>query len=183
MTSFNLRQKNGKVSQATVEFALMIPILLLLFSVVVDWSRYVARKQEVVTLAREASSLAARQLDSASSTNFPVTMNSVVSNSAPLNCTNDACIYIGRVFIEGWQPILQQYSVFSSGYSSPKKVLTFAGGFTGSNVVTQLPTSLLQHSNQTFYITEFNARFTPAMPLSRLIFNGKLTNIHETAYF
>ncbi|GEM_PF-2726615 len=166
----------------TVEFALLLPILMMLLSIVVDMGRYVSRKQELISLTREAANLAARQMDSGSSTNFPNTMTQVATNAWPIDLLNDGRMYMARVYRTPTNAVIQQFHQYGN---LPNAALVLTGGFGGNAT---LPTHVTMVTNQTYYVVEAYIDFEPVMPLTGPMFNylwnnAKTNYLYDIAYF
>ncbi len=169
-TSFERQWRRG---QATVEFALILPLLLVLTAMLFEMGRYIVVKQTAVNLSREAGMLAVRRLDSPSATNFPNVIRAATSIAQPINLTNDGRIFVGQVMrrTSDNQPQIIQYDRFGQ-LNAPAKVL--GAGLGG---IAQLPPSVVLQSNQILYVVETYLRFVPAMQFA---FGNLSSTINET---
>ena len=92
-----MREENGprclgQRGVAALELALIIPVMLVLAFVIVDFGRMIQARLVVANLSREGGSLASRDIDTA-----PDIITMLQAGASPLNTTNNIKIYITRI--------------------------------------------------------------------------------------
>ncbi|MDR3409607.1 MAG: TadE/TadG family type IV pilus assembly protein [Formivibrio sp.] len=92
MISYTHQRKNCGL--AAIEFALILPVLLLLALAVFDFSRAMQAKLIVINVSREGASLAARS--SLEYSNQQI-MNALTASTPPLNMASFGMIYITKI--------------------------------------------------------------------------------------
>ncbi|MFC5475284.1 TadE/TadG family type IV pilus assembly protein [Paraherbaspirillum soli] len=81
---------------AAIEFALILPLLLLLALPIVDLARAIQANMILINISREGANIASRsaQLDSVSSQNV---MNALAATTPPLDMSKQGMVYITKV--------------------------------------------------------------------------------------
>lgn len=149
--------------QATVEFALLLPFLLVLMGLLFELGRFAIIRQNCVNISRESMLQAARRVDPPTTTNFPNVIKSAIAMARPINLTNDGRIYIGQVFRDNDnQPRIVQYQAFGN-FTAPAKVLS--AGLGGLAALSPEASACLT-SNDSLYVVETYLRFVPVMSYS-----------------
>jgi hypothetical protein len=174
-----------------LEFALILPFLLFLLSVLVDFGRFITYKQTAVHLTREVGMMAYRRIDSASAANFPLTLATAVQNARPVDIENDGRIYIAQLLIEpDGTPRIMQYDSTGGLDVQPRTLrpIPGVGDPVGQRVI--LPDHVTTQPYQTLYVVEVFLRFRSVMPLSGYVGIGGTpmstnvgTIIYDAAYF
>lgn len=156
MTFSELGRRRG---QATLEFALILPILLVMLGITFEMGRYTYMKQSAINVSRQVAMLATRRIDPASLTNFPNAIAAAATIASPIDLTNNGRIYVGQVMRRASdnQPQIIQYDRFGSLNAPPK---TLTGGING---IASLPAHVVLESNSVLYVVETYFRFVPVM--------------------
>lgn len=130
---------------AAVEFALLLPILLLLLFAVVDGARALQAKTIMVNIGREGANLVSRgNVDLASGSQDII--YALMASAPPLNVNKQGMIYITRVMgvvTNGvsksvvldqyrWDDASRNLGFRSSGYAPPSKAYTCASWSSGA---------------------------------------------------
>lgn len=174
-----------------VEFAFILPILLFLLSVLVDFGRFIAHKQTAVQLTREVGMMAYRRIDSASAPDFPLTLSTAIENARPVDIVQNGRIYLAQLMIEpdGTARIMQ-YDQRGTLDVLPRVLLPRPGVGSPLGQRVELPAHVATQPYQTLYVVEIFLRFRPVMPLSTLVGLGGTplstnvgTIIYDAAYF
>jgi hypothetical protein len=182
MISSNPRTVHPGRAQATIEFALTFPVIVMLLAMLFEFGRYVIVKQTAVNLTRETGMLAVRRIDSPTATNFPNVLAAAASIAQPVNLTNDGRIFVAQIMRRASdnQPAIVQYGAFGN-LSAHAKVL--GAGLGG---VAALPPTVNLQSNQILYVVETYLRFVPVMRFGFGNLNstvGETNRVYDTAYF
>jgi hypothetical protein len=86
------QRRNGQHGLAAVELALILPILITITFVIIDFGRLIQARLVVTNVAREGGSLASRDIQSAG--NLIMMLQAAAS---PLNLAGDGRIYIWKI--------------------------------------------------------------------------------------
>ena len=92
-----MRQENrprclGQRGVAALELALIVPVMLVLAFVIIDFGRLIQARLVVANLSREGGSLASRDIDTA-----PDIIKMLQAGASPLNIINNGRIFITRI--------------------------------------------------------------------------------------
>ncbi|MCX7187349.1 MAG: TadE/TadG family type IV pilus assembly protein [Methylophilaceae bacterium] len=122
-----------KKGQSLVEFAILLPLLLILALGVVDFSRAIQFNNILVAMSREGANLAAR-----SSESHPNIIRALINTASPLTMSNSGQIYITRIvgtLINGKvSPIVQtQTRAVNGGNNLPSKIWTCPNSFSSTD--------------------------------------------------
>jgi hypothetical protein len=125
---------------ATVEFAMILPLLVMLALPVVDFARAIQADLVLINMAREGANLASRSmLPAGESLPYQQIMASLVATAPPLDMADDGTIYITK--IQGYldmgvvkNVVVEQYrwaqGWHRGAYSPPSAVWTCGSGGT-----------------------------------------------------
>ena len=91
-TQNNRRRYPGEKGIAAVELALILPLLIIMAFVIIDFGRLIQARLVVANLAREGGSLASRDIQSAGNL-----IAMLQAGASPLNLTADGRIYIWKI--------------------------------------------------------------------------------------
>lgn len=162
MTTFCNRRSRTRRGQNMVEFALILPFILMIFASLMELGRFARTKQSVQNLTREMGLYAYRRADDPTGTNFPNVIKAAAQTAQPVNLTNDARFYVGQVMRmpPANDPKIMQYDAFGNLTGARAKVL--AAGLNGN---ASLPANVVLETNQIMYVIETYYRFTPVLPL------------------
>ena len=162
----------ARSGQATLEFAVVATVLLVLMLALVDFSRALYDLQVMVGLTRQGSNLASRgdSLDQAAS--------AVVAGDAPLNLGSNGQVIVTSVMnVGGVDQITGQAS--QGGTSNVSRVGKTIGG---KATVPAAAATMLQ-PGQTIYITEIYYTYTPITPIGNIVKMVMPSTLYEAAYF
>lgn len=151
MTRFPSFLRKRAAGVATVEFALLAPILIVMFLSLVDIARAIQANMILINLSREAANLTARGTLSLSDNNQAI-IGQVAASAPPLDMNRLGMIYITRIIGSGSGSasrslVLEQYrwddsknnrGFRISGYAPASRVWTcgnWASGTAGTCVV------------------------------------------------
>jgi len=162
----------GSFGQATVEFAVVATVLLVLELALVDFSRALYDLQVMVGLTRQGSNLASR------GDSLPEAASAVVSGDGPLNLASNGQVIVTSVMNTGGvNQITGQAS--QGGTSNTSKIVSRIGS---TAKVTTAATTMLQ-PGQTIYITEVFYTYKPITPIGNFIKMVMPSTLYEAAYF
>jgi Flp pilus assembly protein TadG len=192
-----LRTLGGSSGQSLVEFAVVLPLVLLIVLGVVEVGYAVLDQQVVTRLTREGSNLISRDTSLADAATAISTIT-----SRPVNLANGSRM-IFSVLRKGAttgtpnynQIILYQRYAFGNYTGSSKLVMAGSGSFRGApdyeangadtNTglrVTNVPSNLVASPGDMIYVTELYTRHTLITPLNN--FGVTLpTTLYSIAYF
>lgn len=182
--------KTDSSGQTLVEFALLMPILLVFVFGIVDFTRAIYYKEVITNLAGEGSAAASRE----NPTYFAQTVTATMAD-ADLNMSANGCVIITAVSAGN---TTGTYNVTAQAISSPcnsasSKIGCYpppssCGAATIPSLVQQV---LYQASNNpkssTLYVaaTEVYYKFTPITPVGYFLHNSSLlpTQLYAVAYY
>ncbi len=192
-----LRILGSSSGQSLVEFAVMLPLVLLIVLGVVEVSYAVLDQQVVTRLTREGSNLISRDTSLADAATAISTIT-----SRPVNLANGSRMIFSVLRKGGTtgtpnynQIILYQRYVFGNYTGNSKLVMAGSGTFRGApdyeanaadtNTglrVTNVPANLVANPGDMIYVTELYTRHTLITPLNN--FGVTLpTTLYSIAYF
>ena len=158
---------------AVVEFAMVLPILLIIMFAVVDFGRAVLVRQVMVNLSREAANLASR------GTELQDVVNAIRLSSQPLDIDENGYLIVTEVSrdINGNLSISRQQIV--GGEPQGSRIGTGVG-----NTAVLPDTDIdIPLAGQNMYVAEVFYRSPPITPLGRLV-NITLGEIYyDSAFF
>lgn len=137
------RMNNACAGIAAVEFALILPVLVLLTLPVVDCARAIQANTILINISREGANIASRgaSLDSTSSQNI---MNALASTAPPLDMSKNGMIYISKVMghLQGnvvRNVILEQYRWQGSSGYVPASAVSTCANWAGDGSCSSIP--------------------------------------------
>lgn len=158
---------------AVVEFAMILPILLVLMFGVVEFGRAILTRQVMINLSRETANLASR------GTALPDAVSAAMLSSAPLNLQTNGYVILTEVFREtnGNLRVRRQHA--AGGRPGASHVGVGAG-----NSAT-LPATPVQipPRGQSLFVAEVYYRSTPITPLGSLLNITIGENFYDVAFF
>jgi Flp pilus assembly protein TadG len=158
--------------QAAIEFALIAALMLVLFCMLIDFSRAIHDVQVMAGLSRQGSNLASR------GTSLSDSAVAVIAGDSPLDLSSN-----GEVIITSVTNINRVYTitdqVSKGGVSQNSRVGTGVGN-TAS--VPPSAAAMLQ-PGQTIYITEIFYSYQPITPVQNLLKLAMPSTLYEAAYF
>lgn len=137
-TLLRMLKKRKAAGTAAVEFAFVLPLLLLLAIPILDFARVIQANMILINISREGANLASR------SSETPQTiMNALAATAPPLNMGSSGMIYITKVMgnREGAavrNVIVQQDKWLAGGYT-PASSLWTCGAWNGDGSCGSLP--------------------------------------------
>lgn len=174
--------RRSRRGQNMVEFALLLPLILMLLASLMELGRYARSKQALQNLTREMGMLAMHRVDNPTGTNFPNVLKAAGITALPLNITNDARFYVGQVMRTppANNAVIVQYDRIGN-LVAPAKVLG-----AGLNGIATLPPNAVLETNQIMYVVEAYYRFTPVLPFAwegwKAIVPGT-NKVYDVAFF
>jgi Flp pilus assembly protein TadG len=170
--SFGRRIAAAESGRAAVEFALIAALMLVLFCVLVDFSRAIHDEQVMTGLSRQGSNLASR------GTSLSDSAAAVLAGDSPLNLSSN-----GEVIITSVTNVNKVYTItnqVSEGSVSQNSRVGIGVGNTAS--VPSSAAAMLQ-LGQTIYITEIFYSYQPITPIQNLLKLVMPSTLYEAAYF
>jgi Flp pilus assembly protein TadG len=188
-TQNNHRRYPGEKGIAALELALILPLLIIMAFVIIDFGRLIQARLVVANLAREGGSLASRDIQSAGNL---ITM--LQAGASPLNLTADGRIYIWK--IRSGTTAQNPYPFIDLTVSSNGGALSVASSIGTGKPNLGLSSQLYDHlefdnGNKTADISEVTVvevfyRCTPITPISKFVptlFTGGSQIIASKAVF
>ena len=158
---------------AVVEFAMILPILLLLFFGIVDLGRIVLTRQILINVSREASNLASRGTSPADA------VAAALISAQPLKIPTDGYVIVTEVFrdINGKTTVRSQTK--SGGYPKPSKI----GASTGAAATLPATPTSVPPNGQSIFATEVYYHSVAITPLGTLINMTVGDTFYDVAFF
>jgi len=139
------RMKSRCAGIAAVEFAFILPLLILLTLPVIDCARAIQANTILINISREGANIASRgaSLTSASSQNI---MNALASTTPPLNMGKSGMIYISMIMghLQGGvvrNVMIQQYRWQGSAGYYPASTVSTCGTWANDGSCSSIPTN------------------------------------------
>ncbi len=179
--SVGRRMAAGESGQAAVEFALVAGLMLVLFCMVVDFSRAIHDVQVMAGLSREGSNLASRGTDLLDSA------NAVLSGDSPLNLSINGEVIITSVTnttTSGRGGRGTTYLINDQQHAGLNTQTSKVGNLSSPTTVT-LPASVADMllPGQTTYVTEVFYSYKPVTPIHNLLKLVMPSTLYQVAYF
>lgn len=170
----SVRKKIAAVEsgQAAVEFALVAGLMLVLFCVLVDFSRAIHCVQVMAGLSRQGSNLASR------GTTLSDAAASVIAGDASLDLNSN-----GEVIITSVTNINRIYTI--TGQVTEGMVSQSSKVGRGVGKTASLPSSAaaMVQPGQTIYVTEIFYSYRPITPIQNLLKLIMPSKLYQVAYF
>ncbi|MFN0008970.1 MAG: TadE/TadG family type IV pilus assembly protein [Planctomycetota bacterium] len=155
---------------ATVELALILPLLFLLVFGVIDFGRLLLVDNEITNVSREAANLAWRGEP------FPSTIQAMFDVSGTSQLENDGFIIMSRI-----ERDQNNNPVIVEQRSDGLQPRTSRVGAQGGGAV--LPVPQLPRAGQQLIVAEVFLNYTPVTPLGALFGSSLPTHLYDAAYF
>jgi Flp pilus assembly protein TadG len=166
--------------QAMVEFAFVVPLLLILVCGAIDFGRALNDMQIMADLTRQGSNLASRGTPLNEST------AAVVSGESGLDLVHEGEVIITSVTNEsGSYKITGQDSSTTDGLTKLSVTSKIGTGVGNPATLPAAAQSAIPQSGQTLFVTEVFYTFSPATPVGALTSSviSLPTTLYDTAYF
>jgi Flp pilus assembly protein TadG len=171
-TSFVTGIPANKSGQAAVEFAFIVPALIILLLAVIDFGRVLTNMEVMVGLTRQGSNLASR------GTPLSASAAAVVAGDAPLDLNKNGEVIITSVAnVKNVNTITGQVS--QGGISRTSQV----GSGVGNKATVPAASATILQNGQTIYVTEVFYTFQPITPIGQFMNVVMPSTIYEVAYF
>ena len=158
--------------QGAVEFALAVPIVLVVLFALVDFGRVFDNMQVMIGLSRQGSNLASR------GTTLLASAAAVIAGEGPLDLGKNGEVIITSVaVVNGKNTITGQVS--QGGISRTSQV----GSGVGNNATVPAASATLLLNGQTVYITEVFYTFRPITPIGQFVKMVMPSTLSVVAYF
>ncbi len=167
--------------QAAVEFALIAALMLVLFCMLVDFSRAIHDVQVMASLSREGSNLASR------GTTLSASANAVVAGDSPLNLSSNGEVIVTSVTnttTNNGRKGATTYLINDQQHAGLNTQTSKVGSLNAPTTVT-LPPSVAQMllPGQTTYVTEVFYSYQPVTPIHNLLKLVMPSTLYQVAYF
>lgn len=187
--------------QAMVEFAFIVPLLLIMMCAAIDFGRALNTMQVIAELTRQGSSLASRVNTCAAGASLPQPQEpmetltcsglAVVAGESGLDIGTYGEVIMTAVENTGTtaSPIYMIIGQYTNGGISQT---SHVGTWTGSNTAATVPAAFSTakgdqplQAGQTMYVTEIYYTFTPITPIGKLTKSvvNMSTLLYNVAYF
>jgi Flp pilus assembly pilin Flp len=158
--------------QAAIEFALIVPLLLVLLCALVDFSRAIYYLQIMTGLSRQGSNLASRGSalsDSAAA---------VIAGDGPLDLSHNGEVIVTSVSNINRANIITG-QVSEGGISQKSRI----GRGVGNPATVPASAAAMLQPGQTIYITEIFYSYQPITPIENLLKLVMPSALYQAAYF
>jgi len=155
--------------QGVIEFALVLPLILIIILGMVEFSNAYDRTHGLAGLSREGANIAAR------GTGLNEVMATVLADGQPLRLSTDGGAIVSRVVIQNGQPVVKA-QVTTSGYESSSRLTDVNGSAAWIS-------SAGFAEGSTHYAVEVFLTYNPITPLAQLIRVVIPSVLYERAVF
>ena len=170
----------NQAGQAAAEFAVVVPLLLVLICGAIDFGRALNDVQIMADLTRQGSNLASRGTPLNEST------AAVVSGESGLDLVHFGDVIITSVTNEsGAYKISGQDSSTTDGLTKLSATSKIGTGVGSTATLPAAAQSAIPQSGQTLFVTEIFFTFSPVTPIGTLTSSviSLPTTLYDTAYF
>lgn len=158
---------------AVVEFALMLPVMLVLLFMVIEFGRAILARQVLTNLSREGANLTAR------GTPLADAREALNISAAPLDIGADGYVILTQVFRDSAGNLVIQKQDAGGGRPRPSRV----GAGVGTRAVLPPTAMEIPPRGQSLFVTEVFYRHDTLTPLTQLINVGIGDTFYDVAFF
>jgi Flp pilus assembly protein TadG len=158
--------------QAMIEFAVIVPLMLVLMFALVDFGRALTSMQAMIGLSREGSNLASR------GETLPQSAAAVMAGDAPLDLSGS-----GEVIVTSVTNINQVPTI--TGQASKGGISRSSKIGHGLGTVAKVPSAAatMLQPGQTIFVTEVFYSYQPVTPIGHVLKVVMPATLYEAAYF
>jgi Flp pilus assembly protein TadG len=158
--------------QAAMEFALIATLMLVLFCMVVDFSRAIHDVQVMAGLSRQGSNLASR------GTSLSDSVTAVVAGDPTLNLSNN-----GEVIITSVSNISRVLTITGQVSQGRNTQNSRVGTGVGNRATVPSSSAAMLAPGQTIYVTEVFYSYQAITPLKNVLKLAMPSTLYQAAYF
>jgi hypothetical protein len=155
--------------QGVAEFALALPIILIILLGMVEFSNAYDQVHGLAGLSREGANIAAR------GTGLSEVLTTVVANGETLDLSTDGGAIVSRLVVKQGQPVIMA-QIATDGYDKQSRL-------TDQDVAAEWIASAGFAEGSTHYTVEVFLNYEPLTPLSRLYGAMAPSQLYERAVF
>ena len=161
-----LRTESG---QELVEFALALPLLLILFLGLVEAGNSLSIKHKIAVLTREGANIASR------GSSLEETLTAVMESGVDIRLSETGGAIISRVVVDDGEPVIDA-QLAHPGFETRSRI-----GLPDSTAV--VLSGLPFEDGQVLYVVEILVDYDPLTPLAALVPAGVADEVYERAIF
>lgn len=158
---------------AVLEFAMMLPVLLVLLFASIDLGRVILIRQIMLNLSREAANLACR------GTAFADVMSAVQTSAAPLNLAQDGYVILTEIYRSSASVVTVKSRLTYGGRAGSSHV----GATVGGAAVLPASTPAMPPTGMSLYVAEVFYHVDPITPLGQFVTLSGNSSYYDVAFF
>lgn len=167
------RRRQHHSGLAVVEFALMLPVLLMMLFACIDIGRVILVRQVMLNLSREAANLACR------GTAFADVMTAVQTSAAPLNLGTDGYVILSEVYRSSATVVTIKSRLSYGGHAGTSHI----GAGVGSAASLPATTPVVPPVGMSLFVAEVFYRSNPITPLGHFVSLATTNSYYDVAFF